>query len=155
MSRRAIRASAAMQCLIDALAGTSLPPLAGRLLRYLDDGVIEQDGCVLLRAFATGERFDAERHGSRTEFECSVNHLAFDAAAADAERALATAFTCAAQLIEMLERSPCAGPFRVIVSQHDAECDVRFHRYRSGEAAHATDDDESAVLVLECDLAFA
>jgi hypothetical protein len=155
MSRRAIRACAAMQRLLDALPSSSLPPLSGRLLRIIDDGVIERDGCVLLRALAEGETFDPERHGNRSAFECAVNRLVFEAAGISTERALATALTCAGQLMEMLERPACAGPFRVIVAQDDTGCAVSFHRHRAEEQAGLAEEGERAVLVLECGFAFA
>ena len=155
MRRRALRATDAMQRLIDALPSSSLPPLSGRLLRTLDDGVVEQEDCVLLRALAEGELFDPERYSNRSAFECAVNRLSFAAAGIGPERALATALTCAGQLMEMLERSACAGPFRVVVSHEGGECAVCFHRYRPAEGGAAAAGEDQAELVLECGLAFA
>jgi len=156
MARPSLRANAKMQLLIGALAAASLPPLSGRILRYLAEGVIESDGAVLLKALSTGAAFDALRHRDRTGYECAINQLRFEATPAGADRALATALTFAGQLIEMLERSGCAGPFRVIVSQdpRDCGCSVRFHRLRPHEASPAEDakaDSDEAILVLDCD----
>ncbi|HWI26480.1 MAG TPA: hypothetical protein VN668_05880 [Stellaceae bacterium] len=144
-----------MQRLIDGLARPSLPPLSGRLLRRLDDGVIERDGSVLLRALGREAVFDAARHVDRTAFECAVNAIEFDAAPLEAERALATALTYAGQLVEMLDRSGCAGSFRVILAQDaaDQSCRVSFHRLRPGESSGAEDLDaagDRAILLLDC-----
>lgn len=156
MGRPTIRANAEMQRLIDKLASASLPPVSGRILRYLDDGVVERDGSVLLKAFAAkAAAFDAPRHHDRTQYECAVNRLDFDAVAAHPDHALATALTYAGQLVDMLDRCGAAGPFRVILSHHprDGGCAVRFHRRRSGESWHpAAADAEpgAAILVLDC-----
>lgn len=154
--RPSLRANAKMQRRIAALVAASLPPLSGRILRILDDGLAEVEGSVLLKALSEGAGgFDARRHTDRTGHECLVNHLRFDAAPAGADRALATALTYAGQLVEMLDRSGAAGPFRVIVSQdsRDGGCGVRFHRVRSEESWPAADvesDLDEAVLVLDC-----
>lgn len=144
-----------MQRLIGALPPNSLPPLSGRILRYLDEGVVEREGSVLLKALGAGIPFDAERHQDLSRYECAVNHLRFDAPPLAPDRALATALTCAGQLAEMLERSGCAGPFRVIVAEEagGSGCSVRFHRLRAEEGAPAADiesDPDVAVLVLDC-----
>jgi hypothetical protein len=110
MARPSLRANAKMQLLIGGLAAASLPPLSGRILRYLAEGVIESDGAVLLKALSTGAAFDALRHRDRTGYECAINQLRFEATPAGPDRALATALTFAGQVIEMLERSGCAGP---------------------------------------------
>jgi hypothetical protein len=152
--RPSLRANAKMQRRIAALAAASLPPLSGRILRILDDGLVESHGSVLLKALSLrADRFDARRHGDLTVYECQVNHLRFDAAPAGADRALATALTYAGQLVEMLDRSGSAGPFRVIVAQEtpDGACGVRFHRLRAEESWPAADGDgDAAMLVLEC-----
>ena len=154
--RPSLRANAKMQRRIAALAAASLPPLSGRILRILDDGLVESDGGVLLKALSPrADRFDARRHGDLTFYECEVNHLRFDAASSGADRALATALTYAGQLVEMLDRSGSAGPFRVIVAQEtpDGACGVRFHRLRAEEswpAAVGESDGDAAMLVLDC-----
>jgi hypothetical protein len=155
MGRPSLRANAEMRRLIDALGSPSLPPLSGSILRGLDDGVVEVEGCVLLRAMrpAAG-RSDAPPHRDHTHRECSINRHRFDALHG-ADRALATALTYAGQLVEMLERSGCAGPFRVILSRDPADrsCNVRFHRLRQDESWLADDLEsygEEAVLVLDC-----
>lgn len=155
MRRPSIRANARMQRLIDALASAALPPVSGRLLRHLDEGVVEREGCVLLSALAAeAPSFDARRERHRTFHECRVNHLRF-AAEPDGERALATALTFAGQLVEMLERCGAAGPFRVILTQAAAEggCTLRFHRLRPGEdwlADGIEEEQEAAVMLLDC-----
>jgi hypothetical protein len=110
---------------------------------------------VLLKVLGADVAFDAQRHQDRSRYECVVNHLPFDAAPLGADRALATALTCAGQLAEMLERSGCAGPFRVIVAEEAGGkgCSVRFHRLRPEENSPAADieeDPDLAVLVLDC-----
>ena len=154
MGRPTIRANAEMQRLIDKLAAASLPAVSGRILRYLDDGVVEREGCVLLKAFAaeTGG-FEPQHHPDRTQYECAVNRLEFEAVPARPDEALATALTYAGQLADMLDRS-ALGPFRVILSHHprDGRCAVRFHRLRDGESWQPTPADAepgAAVLVLD------
>ena len=150
-----------MQRRIAALAAASLPPLSGRILRILDDGLVEVEGSVLLKALSPrAGTFDAQRHQDRTGYECAANHLRFDAAPAGADRALATALTYAGQLVEMLDRSGAAGPFRIIVAQEtpDGACGVRFHRLRAAESWPEADGEspsEEAMLVLECGAASA
>lgn len=154
--RPSLRANAKMQRRIAALAAASLPPLSGRILRILDDGLVESEGSVLLKALSErADRFDARRHGDLTFYECQVNHLRFEPAPTGADRALATALTFAGQLVEMLDRSGSAGPFRVIVAQEapGGGYGVRFHRLRADEswpAADAESDGDAAMLVLEC-----
>lgn len=154
MGRPTIRADVEMQRLIDRLGAASLPPLSGRILRFLDDGVVERDGCVLLKALlAEGGAFEPERHQHRTGYECAVNHLHFDDAAGTPERALATALTYAGQLVDMLDRCGAAGPFRVILTHHarDGGCAVRFHRLRPGERWRGGAADRAApTLLLDC-----
>lgn len=155
MGHSSLRANAEMRRLIDALRSPSLPPLAGRILRRLDDGVVEVEGCVVLRAIRSpGGRAAADPYHDDTDYECSVNRQRFDALHGS-DRALATALTYAGQLVEMLERSGCAGPFRVILSRDpgDRSCNVRFHRLRQDESWLAEDLEsygEEAVLVLDC-----
>jgi hypothetical protein len=153
MGRPSIRADTEMQRLIDRL-GPSLPPLSGRILRYLDDGVVECEGCVLLKALQPeGGAFDPERHHDRTGYECAVNRLAFDDRIGTPERALATALTYAGQLADMLDRSGAAGPFRVILTHDPREggCSVRFHRLRPGERWRGSGAERAApTLLLDC-----
>ena len=156
MGRPTIRANAAMQRLIDKLASASLPPVSGRILRYLDDGVIESEGCVLLKALQPDARaFDLKRHHDRTGYECAVNRLHFDGIATMPDHALATALTYAGQLVDMLDRCGAAGPFRVILTHHprDGSCAVRFHRLRDNESWQVEPADagrDAAILVLDC-----
>jgi DNA-binding Lrp family transcriptional regulator len=153
MGRPSIRADTEMQRLMDRL-GPSLPPLSGRILRYLDDGVVERDGCVLLKALQpAGSSFDAQRHHDRTGYECAVNRLEFEGRAGTAERALATALTYAGQLVDMLDRSGAAGPFRVILTHDPREggCSVRFHRLRPGERWRGSGTERAGpTLLLDC-----
>jgi hypothetical protein len=155
MGRPTIRANAPMQLLIDKLASASLPPVSGRILRYLDDGVVESEGCVLLKALQpAASAFEAQRHHDRTGYECAVNRLDFDAAAKP-DHALATALTYAGQLVDMLDRCGAAGPFRVILTHQprDGSCAVRFHRLRENESWRAEPADsgrDAAILVLDC-----
>ncbi len=153
MGRPTIRADAEMQRLIDRL-GASLPPLSGRILRYLDDGVVERDGCVVLKALQpAGGAFDPQRHPDRTGYECALNRLEFEDMAGTPERALATALTYAGQLVDMLDRCGAAGPFRVILTHHPREggCAVRFHRLRPGERWRGSGPERAAAtLLLDC-----
>jgi len=155
MGRPTIRANAEMQRLIDRLDSASLPPVSGRILRYLDDGVVERDGCVLLKALAVGGTFDARAHHDRTGYECAVNRLDFAGIAAQPDHALTTALTYAGQLVDMLDRSGVPGRFRVILSHHprDGSCTVRFHRQRVAESWQPDAGEAepgAAVLVLDC-----
>jgi len=156
MGRPTIRANAEMQRLIDRLASASLPPVSGRILRYLDDGVVERDGCVLLKALAAaGGAFDARTHHDSTGYECAVNRLDFAGVATRPDHALTTALTYAGQLVDMLDRSGVQGPFRVILSHHprDGSCAVRFHRQRVAESWQpdaGETEPGAAVLVLDC-----
>jgi len=156
MRRPSLRANAEMQRLIGALDPAALPPLSGKMLRYLDDGVIERDGCVLLKALhADCGAFDVRLHRHRTGHECAVNRLSFAAAPAGPDRSLATALSFAGQLVEMLDRCGASGPFRVIVARQPEEGSfaVRFHRLRQGERWLDRDLEtayDAAVLVLDC-----
>jgi hypothetical protein len=155
MGRPTFRADDEMQRLIDRLDVASLPPLSGRILRQLDDGVVERQGCVLLKARqGSAAAFDPDRHRDRTGYECAVNRLDFDGHAGAPERALATALTYAGQLVDMLDRSRMAGPFRVILTQlpRAGGCAVRFHRLRPGETWRADAAERgAATLLLDCD----
>jgi hypothetical protein len=148
-----IRADVEMQRLIDRLGTDSLPALSGRILRYLDDGVVEREGCVLLKALQGDGNFDPERHHDRTAYECAINRLDFEDAPTAPERALPLALTYAGQLVEMLDRCGAAGPFRVILTHHAREraCAVRFHRLRPGERWRGGPNDRAApTLLLDC-----
>ncbi len=154
MGRPTIRADLEMQRLIDRLGAASLPPLSGRILRYLDDGVVEREGCVLLKALeAGGGAFDLHQHRDPTGYECAVNRLDFDGPSSAPERALATALTYAGQLVDMLDRCGAAGPFRIILTHHAREgaCAVRFHRLRPGERWRGGSSERAApTLLLDC-----
>ena len=64
------------------------------------------------------------------------DRLHFDGIAAMPDHALATALTYAGQLVDMLDRCGAAGPFRVILTHHPRERQLRrrFHRLRDDES---------------------
>ncbi len=145
------RSNAVMKRLLSNLGPLAVIP--DELADVLRAGLIERNGCALLRAFenSAGE-FDPVSHFDRTGYECLVNHVHFDADGTS-NSPLARALAYAERLQQVL-CSAEAGPYRMIVgaSSDAGSCTVRFHRLRAGE--NWIDDDLDSygegITVIDC-----
>ena len=116
--------------------GTTLAPALADLLR---GELVSENGCWFLRDLREGARTTSlTSFPDRTGFECFVNHIHIGdfVDAPNADESLAQALAWAKAIQAKLES---LGRFNVIVSCHESDCSVRFHRLRTGEA-WLTDD---------------
>src|SRR5947199_188634 len=103
---------------------TSLPKSLNQLLK---NGLVLQDGCVLLRDLA--DSWPRRKFIDKTECEWLTNHLHVDdylpKRRRDGSKLLSTGLTFEKELVSLLSRNRDVGPFRVIVTVDESLEDPR------------------------------
>ncbi len=155
MNARQQRTNAVMADLL-ARRRSGVPVLDRRLSGYLQQGVVGNEGFVLLKAeLRSSSRYDPKLHFDETGFECLVNHIHIDPVEGECGRPLDLGVAYAESLANVLQQSGFTGPFRIILSyrRDDDVCTVRFHRVREGQnwlASDLKDYKDEGLLVIDC-----
>jgi hypothetical protein len=119
--------------------------LSSELLRVLDDGFVEEQGCVLLASEARRSVFDRAATQDETGYECFINHVHVES--------LGEALEFGRRLNQTLAATFADG-FVVIVAFDGFKATVRFHRLRVDQRWLSEDLEEyrgEGIAVLDSD----
>jgi hypothetical protein len=115
------------------------PPLAAKLRRLLEPGILSLDGCWLLASqLPAGTSGTRDQFPDRTGYEAFVNHIHITDALGEAGEcspwlALGQAMALGLELEALVAAH---GSFQIVVAADmdlPADCNVRFYKLRSGE----------------------
>jgi hypothetical protein len=111
------------------------------LTHMIDEGFKFYDDCILMSTlFPKKLKFDASLYHDKTGFECFVNHIHINDYADEDYLEIGLAFLLS--LGSKLQREFSKRKFRLILSENNDGCTVRFHCLRNGERWTSEDLDQ-------------
>jgi hypothetical protein len=105
--------------------------LSQPLRAILSEGLIQVDGCTLLKSLAAGVASDSKARMDSTGFECFVNHIHLEDYAAERGCALLEqAFAFVEELRQLAANSGVSEQLVFIIAGDLEDLTVRFHVFR-------------------------
>jgi hypothetical protein len=146
---------------LKSLRGKNRLPLAARLDRIVNDGIVAVDGCYLLRTEAE-QNTHANMSGfsDRTGYECFINHIHIDDYVSD--DLVNQSIRYASKVLHKWNEQKFEGDLvSVVVLNKNLDSDgatVRFYHKRENEPSWLSDDldgtDDAILEILSSDVAF-